>query len=561
MVFDGVEMVLKKIYGGAGCGKTYYLNKELVRVIEDVPLQDVCMMTLTRNARKEFVERAIETTGTKDPRALKWFGTMHSTTWALTGMTKDNIIKPDAKELFQEQVGLSNENGMLKKLVSVDTARRECMQPCNKDGFTNTLRLTGGDTGYKCDGSGVWKHLHLDEFVIFGKQWGDYLESSDLFDYTRSIQYAFDMLKDRPDMLPFDKLFVDEFQDFSPLQHSLYLEMAKQVSDSWVCGDDLQVIFRFAGATPDYLLDDPCDEEIILPKTYRYGREILDNSQKYADPLTRKKDRDIEPAKHDGVVEHIRGSGWKDVVEADNSLGESTVYLARYNNSLPQIISVLDSKGVIYGYLGKDMSRIEKLISLYNSITSLHTGDLITVEAAIHLVDTLPAMQADKSQTTLFGDIGKPKRVQYLKKGVSTLVKSDTFIYYNDVSVYNAESFAETFLRSGEWDSYEAIRNIKGLEPFLISKNVSFPTPIENMIHHYVGTIHKFKGNEANNVFLFTQIGFPASKRVTESVESRDDELRTFYVGATRARNRLYEISDYLVDNRGNQLMNVSEII
>jgi len=551
-------MSLTKVYGGAGCGKTYYLNQELVKTLADTQLCEISMMTLTRNASREFMERAIAATQTKSTRDIRWFGTMHSIMWKLIGLTRENIVGKKGRDMFYDASGMRSEPSKFRKAGDLDSVRRECMQPCTKDGFANTMRLTGADTSYKCDISGHWQHISYQELVAFGAQWAQFLECQDMFDYTRSIQFALDGFRDSSCEVPFTKMFVDEFQDFSPLQHAVYKELTSVVDDVWICGDDLQVIFRFAGATPSYLLDDDCTKEVILPKTYRYGAAILDNAQKYIDAISVKKERDIMHADHESKVHNLRGNEWINHVSNDTT---PTTYLVRAKSSIGQITSVLDARGIVYGFLGQSSSPIERLVDGYNMIAKLHDGYLLMPEDAQELVKILPAMCNATQQQTLSSDAANPKRKQYLKRGISKAAASEDFLEYHARDGYDSEAFAEDFLASGAWDSYEALRNIKGMTEFIAQKHVMFPSPLVDVITHYVGTIHKFKGNEADNVFLFAQIPYPISDNVRKSVAYKDDELRTFYVGATRARNNLYEVSDYLTDWKGNSLMNVSDIL
>tara|TARA_Y100000289_G_scaffold22741_1_gene22185 strand:- start:464 stop:706 length:243 start_codon:yes stop_codon:yes gene_type:complete len=52
-----------------------------------------------------------------------------------------------------------------------------------------------------------------------------------------------------------------------------------------------------------------------------------------------------------------------------------------------------------------------------------------------------------------------------------------------------------------------------------------------------ISTIHKAKGGEADNVVLFLD----STKACVESLD-QDSEIRTFYVGATRAKQSLHLI-------------------
>ena len=54
-----------------------------------------------------------------------------------------------------------------------------------------------------------------------------------------------------------------------------------------------------------------------------------------------------------------------------------------------------------------------------------------------------------------------------------------------------------------------------------------------------VSTIHASKGGERDNVMLLTDLSYGPYKSSKDSQQGRDDELRVFYVGATRAKRKL----------------------
>jgi DNA helicase II / ATP-dependent DNA helicase PcrA len=55
-----------------------------------------------------------------------------------------------------------------------------------------------------------------------------------------------------------------------------------------------------------------------------------------------------------------------------------------------------------------------------------------------------------------------------------------------------------------------------------------------------VGTIHSVKGGQADVVFLFPDISQAGASQYAIAGASRDSVIRQFYVGVTRARERLY---------------------
>jgi hypothetical protein len=55
-----------------------------------------------------------------------------------------------------------------------------------------------------------------------------------------------------------------------------------------------------------------------------------------------------------------------------------------------------------------------------------------------------------------------------------------------------------------------------------------------------IGTIHSFKGTEADNVFIFPDLSFAAVQAQNESIDGKDNLHRLMYVGATRTLDNLF---------------------
>lgn len=177
---------------------------------------------------------------------------------------------------------------------------------------------------------------------------------------------------------------------------------------------------------------------------------------------------------------------------------------------------------------------------IYDTIRTLDAGGEISTDAAVRLVKSLPA-SLGKHQLLIRGVKGK----------ITTLATSPH---------YTSGTFAASFLHSRWWDAPLLVSSAAGVSQFLADNGTDFPDPVVVKINHFVGTIHKFKGNEADNVFLFAQVPFPASKALT-SRSGLDEELRTFYVGATRAKHNLYEVEGYLTNANGSQCENISNYV
>jgi len=551
--------VLNKIYGGAGCGKTHHLMQELEKLINaGTDVRSIAMMTLTRAARREFIARAVVMSG-NDEKELRWFGTMHQITWRLLDLDyKENAVTAKRKKAFFESYE-DEPSGKLPNIVKINEIRRNCMEENTKEGLLQTQRETGLEFVYR-NRNGRFEYIDLDEIIEFGGAWEEFLNIEGLYDFTRMIEVAHSAVCGGDVEPPFSQMMVDEFQDFSPLQHALYVALSEHMENVWICGDDRQVIYRFAGASPAFLIDDPVTpgHEYILPRTWRYGKNILENSLKYVRGLKIQKERDIEPAEHEGRVYSLRGNDWIEFLHRD---GTTSAYLVRTNSQVPAIIAELDAQGIVYGLLGKSNSQVETLLRNYNTVAALERGDSVLVDDIRALIQNLPVTaEMVDAQTTIDG-VQHVKKAQLLKRGIKTRIDDPTYLLSTTQDFFTGEEFADAFLAGWSWGDINLLNYIKGMNEFIREKGVRFPEPFDMEIHHYVGTIHKFKGNEADNVFLFRQMPYPISDRVLFDERARDDERRCFYVGATRARHNLYEIDDYFFDYFGNVVPSVAEIL
>ena len=525
-------MSITKVFGGAGCGKTYYLTHLISEHIHNgTHPRSICMITLTRNARDEFVNRVKESTDSTSEE-MRWFSTMHSVAGKLIGHSTDWITPKDIQQFMDSYHINGNE---LYAIQNFDQVRKNCLQPATEEGVRMTTTLTGIDTWYNtgCSGGG---HISPHDIIRYDDDWSKFMKSNGKYDWSRAISECTQCLHDNTIDVPFKKLFVDEFQDFSPLQYQLYAEMVKHVHDTWICGDDRQCIYRFTGSSPSFLLNTQCDSVVDLPKTYRFGNAIDENAMKYVNAMSTTHKRSITTAPHESSVTLLRGNHWINYVNKDAG---SNVYLVRKASHAKVVSAVLNNLGVHNVEIGKSGHAIHNPEKLYNTILMLDSGIDVPGDDIKRLVSAIPAAVDHE---------------QYLQRGVKTHIDMRVAEPY-----YTADMFCDELMVSHEWDAESLVANVIGVSEFLADNNVEYPDQVDTETKHFVGTIHSFKGNEADNVFLFTQIPFPFTKNLPP--RAVDEELRTFYVGATRARYNLYEVSDYLYDGNGSLAMNVASMI
>lgn len=81
-------------------------------------------------------------------------------------------------------------------------------------------------------------------------------------------QAAFQRVGTLPtELLPFEHVIVDEYQDTNAIQEKLIFSLARRTSNLCVVGDDDQALYRFRGATVENFVDFPARCQSFLSKT------------------------------------------------------------------------------------------------------------------------------------------------------------------------------------------------------------------------------------------------------------------------------------------------------
>ena len=100
------------------------------------------------------------------------------------------------------------------------------------------------------------------------------------------------------------------------------------------------------------------------------------------------------------------------------------------------------------------------------------------------------------------------------------------------------ENINDLFTKTLNW--YDVL-NAKGIRKRLsyLRKIMRDGHKLDDKPRIEVSTIHASKGGERDNVMLLTDLSYGPYKSSKDSQQGRDDELRVFYVGATRAKRKL----------------------
>lgn len=589
---------LQKIIGRAGTGKSTYMVGEIVKLLDDgISPRNIGMMTFSKGGAysfmKKITDRVISTSEELEKKHFKYFRTMHSMASSLIGWKPDDAFAKKHWEMFYNRYYPDINAGMIDVdeqeywISAADKERlleshrlsdmeeiHELMQNAmiGEGEFDKLYSLTGRDltttrwvkTGERpktktikkvsvTRAEMIWDYhrdrIDPDEMVEFSKNYTEFKDEQRIMTFTDCISQC---LKSGS-APPVDYLFVDEFQDFSKLQYELFKVWRDAIDYVWIAGDDAQTVNRWAAANPNFFIDEPVapvNNIVKLGMTYRHGKEIFENAQKYIEGMNTVQECNVLPNPDiPGEVLRVYGDEWKE--HAKFAPAESVLILAASKKWSQQVKTVLRglTPGITWVNLGDD-DIVKRVIEQYNTIVELERGDSVEWEQIEQLIFkdySLPArMTFTESTMTLSGEVDEHeyKNAQVIKHGLKAKFKRGEIAHRDE---YDKGAFEKEFM-TREFDAAVLVSHIKELVYFPNAMDMfpeHYATEGVDKAQHRIGTIHKSKGDEADTVILFMAVPYPQEDNVYEA-EVRDDILHAFYVGTTRPRTKLIEVYDYL---------------
>jgi hypothetical protein len=289
--------------------------------------------------------------------------------------------------------------------------------------------------------------------------------------------------------LPVEVAFIDEYQDLSQLLSDVAEKMFANAERIYYAGDDRQAVHLWAGAEPHYLINFSGEIE-VLGHSHRLPRQIFRVANDIAGRIQEKLPQEWTPADKEGVVERAMKPE-----HVDLSSGEWYL-LARNTHHLKWWKDVCRQQGVPFQYKG-ERSVKSSHVQAIQAWERLRNGKMISGENA-KVLGSLLGLDWSVIEGLDYGceDLGiEPNKPWYE---------------------------ALTAIPVQEREYYQAIKR-RG-------ENLADEPRIR------IDTYHGTKGGEVPNVALLTDM---TNRTYTGYVKQPDAEHRVFYVGVTRASEKL----------------------
>lgn len=588
------------IVAGPGSGKTRVLTARIAYLIQekDVPPWNVLALTFTNKAAREMRERVEHLVG--DRASWITMGTFHSFAARILrqygteiGVDPRFVIYDDADQMSVVKHAMQQLNINIKQfapraiLSGISSAKSRNLSPSV---YANSVET-------------YWEEIIARVYPLYQETLArrKALDFDDLLyaalRLLREAPHARERLRDRHRYV-----LVDEYQDTNHIQYLMVNALSEEHRNLCVVGDPDQSIYGWRAADIRNILtfkdDFPEAVEIHLEENYRSTPEILTAADKVIEANSQRIERTLRTSRDPGEKLIIRECTDENieaqfVVQEVHRLQRTYGYsggdfaiLYRTNAQSRVIEEAFIRGGLPYQLIGgtrfyqrreikdvlallrliwnaDDMSAFERLIDAFPIGQGIGARTLATMnewsaqtgkglDAALAALDASDGPDVAGRARTLLSQVAST--LSELRVAASHLTLSEFFDRaLRDTGYLSLFETGDPELMD-RWDNilqlranveqFDSLPNDEALSAFL--EEVALVSDTDNVEDDSekvtLITLHAVKGLEFPVVFITgVEEGLiPHQRSITENPESIEEERRLFYVGITRARERLY---------------------
>ncbi len=432
----------------------------------------------------------------------------------------------------------------------------------------------------------VGKDQGIDLFSIYS-EYNSALKARSLMDYDDQMIYAYRMLKGSKELLAhyqseYRYICVDEAQDTSKIQHMIIALLAGEAGNLFMVGDEDQSIYGFRAAYPEALLnfekDHPGARVLVMDKNYRSNARIVVAADRFIQKNKSRHEKHMCATKEAGgeitITElSAREAQYSYLLKVAEDVKTQTAVLYRDNESILPLVDILEREGVPYRIKNVDMAFFTHrvVVDVINMLSfALAPADpelfmkiYFKFQAFLRKPDAEAMCEmADERHTGIWDaaeyiDLNKrvlgncrSLRTHFRNMATESPYKAinrlENFMGYGDYlkdnNIDTNKIFILKMLAKNEATIEDFLSRLEELRSILTEKEPDYSSKF------ILSTIHSSKGLEYDSVILMDVINgvFP-SKVVREKDKSAtpqdlrdfEEERRIFYVGMTRAREKL----------------------
>jgi DNA helicase-2/ATP-dependent DNA helicase PcrA len=563
-----------RLFGGPGSGKTTALLDKVEEILDGgVDVRDILVVSYTRAAAQEVRDRLAERLD-ENPKALQGnVCTMHAKAYELLNLSRGDVVGEDDKKEFCEEFGIEFEDeygGAGRRTARSTTignkiiATSQWLQRTRRDVAdwydvpfqwnVEKVRLPPELDPNSQEGNKYTPTWPSDDDRIDVPEairaWRSYKGKEDLTGFADMLE----RVKQRSLLPNVDYLVIDEFQDITTLQYDVYEEWRPHMEGVLIAGDDDQVVYSWQGADPALLLEEDVTDDVILPNSYRLPSNVLNVVNREISYIDVRQDKDLKPRKEGGTVEGVQSPSMLDLVRNVRSTVDeddgSIMLLFRARYQMFQFIDEFIGEGIPFSVMTDQRMWTDRLSEYVNAVESIENDDPITGLEARRLADMLASSAfGTNERDDLFDTIDELQEEREIEDLTDMTVAPD--VVSDHVPFMPGPASASDMVRKvtsfqkKSMKSYFNVGEYRDLDRDRVR----------------LGTIHSAKGREADHVFVATDLTEKVVEQMAATVDQdgislpdgydeftkttspvplvTDNERRVFYVGMSRARERL----------------------
>ena len=293
------------VLAGPGSGKTAVITQRTQQLIADYGIapSSILVVTFTKAAARQMRERFLKLTGQTATQVT--FGTFHGIFYGILrqayGITSANIA------------GEEERLGILRRLIQKTSM--------DVDDENDLIDAVSREISTVKNGRISLDHYYSqscpdEEFRRIFQEYERLLHGKRLLDFDDLMVYCWKLFLRHPEILAawqkkFRYILVDEFQDVNQLQYDIVKLLALPENNLFIVGDDDQSIYRFRGARPEIMLNFPREfpqaRQVVLKTNYRCSGEIVEKSQNLIRYNEARYEKDLTAVRSRGTPVEIRG--------------------------------------------------------------------------------------------------------------------------------------------------------------------------------------------------------------------------------------------------------------
>jgi len=599
------------VIAGAGSGKTKTITCRMAYLVaQGVPPEKILLLTFTRKAGREMIERAGALLKMDCDKIMG--GTFHSLCQHmlrfygyLLGYKPNFTIldRSDAEDLInllRNSLGLAERK---RRFPKKDTLASIYSKVINQQKTLEEI------LSYEYP-------QFLDHYYEIERLWIEYVnykKEHQLMDYDDLLLNWLEVLKNFSEVRKeiskkFEFIMVDEYQDTNSLQGEIIKYMGETHKNVMVVGDDSQSIYGFRGANFRNIFEFPKlfpDTKIIkLEQNYRSTQSILDLANVIISNSKIKYTKTLFTLKKEGKKPVLFKA--KDETESSKFVVDKILELRENGIKLSQMAVLFRSA---YHSFDLEVELTKRGIPFvkYGGLKLLESAHMKDFVSFLRIISNPQDFISWHRVLLLLEGIG-PKSTEKIIDSLRQNLSDINYILEKLIFQFPQREFKELVILLKElwknkrapseilislWDFYKPIferiyyedyhkreKDIEGvialsekynlLEEFLTDlileplEVTSLEKPIKDEDCLTLSTVHSAKGLEWHTVFIISLIEgrFPSIYSI-HNEEELEEERRLFYVAVTRARENLFLIAPMTIyiPGEGKTLAKLSRFI